>query len=194
MIGRGFSGSRCNGLRSTLAIRMKHPLANGAGWWTRTVVGMGTRTRGPAALLVIGLALAGCGGGSGGDKADSATTTTTQAVDAGAGVATGGAPTAPVDGFTAGTPGAPGAPGSASATGGSVTGSGSVTGGSATAEGGAPGAPGVALGGAQPGSGGGTGSSQPSVAATPEQCAALHQALAAIDHPALRQLQAQTGC
>ncbi|HET7721740.1 MAG TPA: hypothetical protein VFK43_17355, partial [Acidimicrobiales bacterium] len=74
-------------------------------------------------------------------------------------------------------------------------------GGSAAATGPAvsePAAP--ATGSGTPSSGGSSsgGSTSPSgggsPSATPEQCAALNQALAFIDHPDLRALKVQTGC
>jgi hypothetical protein len=41
---------------------------------------------------------------------------------------------------------------------------------------------------------GGSESPLPSIAATAQECAALNQLLAVVDHPDLRQLKAQTGC
>ena len=176
-----------------------------------------------AALMMIGLALAGCSTGDGGDKAGTALTTAVTQVgtplDAGAAGSTVPGAVPPVDG-AAGAPGpsattatsnptngAPGASGgSATATGSPVTGTGTGTG---TGGGGTTGTTaGDTGGGASGNSPGGSSSGTPTTAggsgaadtppptiyATEEECAALRQVLAVIDHPDLRQLAVQANC
>ena len=178
-----------------------------------------------AALITVGLVLAGCSAGGERDKADMApTTAVTQAggpLDAAAASTVPGA-TAPVDGapgapgssgttsISNSTNGAPGAPGGSAAAAGSPgvgTGTGSgggstgATGGeSGTGSGTGSGTPGISSGESSTGTpttaGGsdGTSSPPPTIYATEEECAALRQILAVIDHPELRQLAVQANC
>ena len=170
-----------------------------------------------AALMIIGLALAGCGGGDR-DQADAPPTTVTSPagsqLDAAAGgttvpgsVPAGGAPdSTSTSSPAAGAPGSPG--GSAAAIGGSgvATGGGTSTGGGAEATGGTGGSGGstgagsgssetpTTAGGTEAPSSGGSGSPPPTIYATAEECAALRQVLAVVDHPELRQLAVQANC
>ena len=165
-------------------------------------------------VLFAALALTACSGGNDAEKVGAASdstvppgeTSTSVAGDTtlpgatvpgggGAGTATPGAGSA-----ASGTNGAPGTPGGSviaigesdvSAGTGSQPGGGGSSGGSSGASGTTtPTSPAT---GSSGGSGGST-SGGSAVSATPEECAALRQVLAIVDHPELRALGAQAGC
>jgi hypothetical protein len=176
-----------------------------------------------AALMMIGLALAGCARGGDGDQAGApATSSSTVAgspLDAAGAPTVAGDPSASTtgapgvpggDGTANATAGAPGAPGGSAAAIGSPgvgTGAGTGTGPGGEATGGAGGGGGDTGTGAGGSSGSpttaaddpadGSGASGPapgSVYATPEECAALRQLLGFVDHPELRQLAVAANC
>lgn len=163
---------------------------------------MGHTTMQRAALMVIGLALAGCSGEGQRDKAGGPRTagpdpaaalvdrsTTGESVPSSTPEAL-----SPVDGSGTGSAAAPGAtsaaPGGSTGTGGQSAGE-PAGGGSADP---GPGAQPGATGAPSRGSTGWSGSSERRVAATPEDCAALREVMAIVDHPDLHRLKAQTGC
>ncbi len=179
------------------------------------------RRRRLAAVALVGLVLAGCSGDSRRDAADapapSEETTSTAATGEG-GVPTSTLPVAggPIDlgalaasvadgaGSPSTVPGSAPAGSDGGGTAGTTpaagTGTGSSGGGGATGTTTAPDpAPATGTGSGsntvdETPAAGGSDSPLPSIAATAQECAALNQLLAVVDHPDLRQLKAQTGC
>jgi hypothetical protein len=178
---------------------------------------MTTRVRGRrlAAVTLAGLVLAGCSGDSRRNAADAPasseeTTSTVAAGEGGAPTATLAPAGAPIDlgalaasvaagvgSPEAGEP-APTGGGGVGTTGTTTAASGGGGGGGTTGTTGTPAATGTGPGASntvdETPPAGGSGSPRPSIAATAQECAALNQLLAIVDHPDLRQLKAQTGC
>ena len=196
--------------------RRRSPRAYGGRVTTRL------RRRRLAAVALVGLVLGGCSGDSGRDEADapasSEETTSTAAAGEG-GMPTSTLPPAggPIDlGALAASvaPGAgsstvPGSPAPAGSEGGGTAGTTPAAADAGTGGSGGGGTTGTTTApDAAPATGTGSGSNTvdetpaaggsdsplPSIAATAQECAALNQLLAVVDHPDLRQLKAQTGC